>query len=105
MERESALMLAAGLGVGLILGSYATQYALRPPPYDPNPDIDRAIDADVRCHERCVRAGWGSLNAFYSPRHARCMCQDINPHGTIYNDFEGYRILRPSDLPEPRSTP
>jgi hypothetical protein len=70
------------------------------PSHDPNVDIDRAIDADVRCHARCAAAGWGSLNAFYSPRHARCMCQDINPHGYINNDFEGYRILRPSDIPD-----
>lgn len=39
MERESALMLVAGLFVGLMLGSFATQYALTPSPDPTAPAI------------------------------------------------------------------
>jgi hypothetical protein len=95
------IFFAVAAFVVLVVGIRDTLHDQADARYDAavNRSIDSAIDADVRCHARCAAAGWGSLNAFYSPRHARCMCQDVSPHGHIYNDYEGYRVLRPGDVP------
>jgi len=49
------------------------------------------IDADTRCVADCTAAGSPSLNAFYDPRHAQCLCQ---APGAV-DDAHGYFLLGP----------